>query len=50
MIVYVFFYTLTLSETQGGSSVGIANTVGLVGVLVALIAAVLIIRRATPPQ
>jgi len=47
---YVFFYFLTSMETGGASSFGLANSVGLVAVLLALIAAGIILRRARPPQ
>lgn len=47
---YVFFYALSAAESQGATSFGIANSIGLVGVFVALIAAGFIFRRATPHQ
>lgn len=47
---YAFFYALSATESQGATSFGIANSVGLVGVFVALIAAGLIMRRATPQR
>ena len=47
---YAFFYILSVSETQGATSIGLANSVGLVAVFVGLIAAGLIMRRATPHQ
>jgi hypothetical protein len=50
VIAYAFFYTLSAAESQGSTSIGLANSVGLVGVLVALIAAGFILRRATPHQ
>ena len=50
VVAYAFFYSLSAAEPQGASSIGIANSVGLVGVFVALIATGLILRRATPHQ
>jgi hypothetical protein len=50
VVAYAFFYALSAAESQGASSIGIANSVGLVGVFVALIAAGFILRRATPHQ
>ncbi|MDA4121413.1 MAG: hypothetical protein OK404_03290 [Thaumarchaeota archaeon] len=47
---YAFFYFMTSVETQGASSFGLANSVGLAGVVVGLIAAGLVLRRASPPQ
>jgi hypothetical protein len=45
---YALFYAV--SSTEGASSIGLANSVGLVAVLVGLIAAGILLRRATPPQ
>ncbi len=50
VLAYAFFYTLTAAETQGATSFGLANSVGLVAVFVGLIAAGFILRRAAPPQ
>ena len=50
VVAYAFFYALSAAESQGATSFGLANTVGLVGVVVALIAAGFILRRATPHQ
>ncbi|MDA4125818.1 MAG: hypothetical protein OK452_01250 [Thaumarchaeota archaeon] len=49
-IAYAFFYELSLAETQGAASFSLANSVGIVAVFVGLIAAGVILRRATPPQ
>jgi hypothetical protein len=49
VVAYVFFYTIGATESQGTTSLGLANAVGLVGVLVALIAAGFILRRGAPP-
>ena len=49
-IAYGFFYELTVAETQGAASFSLANSVGIVAVFVGLIAAGVILRRATPPQ
>jgi hypothetical protein len=50
LIAYALFYVITAEEGQGGNSIGIANSVGLIGVFVAIIAAGFILRRATPHQ
>ncbi|MDG6909456.1 MAG: hypothetical protein JRN57_00995 [Nitrososphaerota archaeon] len=50
VVAYAFFYSLSAAESQGATPFGLANTVGLVGVFVALIAAGFILRRATPHQ
>lgn len=50
VIAYAFFYALSAAESQGAASFGIANSIGLVGVFVALIAAGFILRRATPQR
>lgn len=48
VLAYGFFYALSETETQGAASFGLANSVGLVAVFVGLIAAGIILRRATP--
>ncbi|MDE1852966.1 MAG: hypothetical protein KGI38_04360 [Thaumarchaeota archaeon] len=50
VVAYAFFYTLSAAESQGATSLGLANSAGLVGVFIALIAAGFILRRATPHQ
>jgi hypothetical protein len=47
---YAFLYALSSSQTEGAASIGLANSVGLVAVFVGLVAAGLILRRATPPK
>ena len=47
---YAYFYQLTALEAQGAASVGMANLVGLLIVFVGIVAAGLILRRATPPK
>jgi hypothetical protein len=49
-VAFLYFYALSASETEGATSFGLANVVGLLGVLVALIAAGFIFRRATPQR
>ena len=49
-LAYTLFYILSVLEAQGGNPVGVANAVGLVAVLVGVIAAAYLLRRATPPQ
>lgn len=48
MLAYAVIYLIGVTETQGASSLGLANSVGLLAVFVGLIAAGLIFRRATP--
>ena len=50
VVAYVFFYALSVTESRGATSFGIANSVGLIGVFVALIAAGFVLRRATPQE
>jgi hypothetical protein len=50
ILAYVFLYALSSTETEGASSLGLANSVGLVAVLVGVVAAGLLLRRASPPQ
>ena len=46
---YGFFYFISV-ETQGASSFGVANSVGLAGVFIGLIVAGLLVKRASPRQ
>lgn len=50
MIAYALFYAISMAETQGAASIGLANSVGLVAVFIGLIAAGFILRRAAPHQ
>ena len=50
VLAYAFFYLLSATEPQGATSFDIANSVGLVVVLVGVIAAGFVLRRARPPQ
>ncbi|QQG49246.1 MAG: hypothetical protein HY247_02750 [archaeon] len=45
---YVFFYFL--STVGGATSFGLVNSVGLAAVFIGLVAAGLLLRRATPPK
>jgi len=49
-VAYTFFYTLSVTESQGATSFNLTNSVGLVVVLVGVIAAGFVIRRANPPR
>jgi hypothetical protein len=49
VLAYALFYTLSAVETQGATSLGLANAAGLVAVLVGLDAADMIQRRRAPP-
>jgi hypothetical protein len=50
IVAYAYLYTITITESQGATALGVANTVGLLGVFVALVAVGFILRRATPKQ
>ena len=50
VLAYVFLYAMSTTETEGATSLGLANSVGLFAVLVGVIAAGLLLRRASPPQ
>jgi uncharacterized membrane protein len=50
LLAYAFFYALDATETQGATSLDLANSVGLVVVLVGVIAAGFVLRRASPPR
>ena len=47
---YALFYVLSISQGAGGSSFGLVNSLGLVTVVIGLVAAMLIIKRAKPHQ
>jgi len=49
ILAYVFFYAMSSTEAQGATSLGVANFVGLVAVVVGVVAAGLLLRRASPP-
>jgi Ni/Fe-hydrogenase subunit HybB-like protein len=48
-VAYVLFYFLNSVESRGATSFGLVNAVGLVAVVVGIIAAGMILRRASPP-
>jgi len=48
MIAYALFYYLSSAGNSGGNSVGLVNSVGLASVVVGVLVAGLIMRRATP--
>ena len=50
VVAYTFFYTLSVTESQGATSFNLTNSVGLVVVLVGVIAAGFVIKRANPPR
>ena len=50
VLAYASFYALTSAEAQGATSIGIANSIGLVAVLIGLIAAGLLLRRSAPQR
>jgi hypothetical protein len=50
VIAYAFFYALSATEPQGATSFDLTNAVGLVVVLVGVVAAGFVIRRASPQK
>lgn len=50
VLAYAFFYAMSSTETEGATSLGLANSVGLIAVLIGVVAAGLLLRRASPPQ
>ncbi|HZW85071.1 MAG TPA: hypothetical protein VFE91_04120 [Nitrososphaerales archaeon] len=48
VVVYGLFYFITATENRGAMSIGVLNLVGLITVIAGLLAAVLVMRRATP--
>ncbi|MGP8124367.1 MAG: hypothetical protein ACLQEQ_00640 [Nitrososphaerales archaeon] len=48
VFAYVFLYYLSTTGNEGGNSVGLVNTVGLASVVIGVVAAGLILRRAAP--
>ncbi len=47
---YLFYYALGASESQGVTSFTLANSVGLIVVVIGVIAAGFVLRRARPPE
>ena len=50
VLAYLFLYAMSSTGAQGATTLGFANSVGLVAVLVGVVAAGLLLRRASPPQ
>ncbi len=50
VVAYAYLYQLTLLEAQGSAAIGMANLAGLLVVFVGVVAAALILRRASPPK
>jgi len=50
LVVCAYLYWLASSASQAASSVGIANLAGLVLVFAGILAAGLVLRRASPPS
>ena len=48
VIAYAYFYALSAVESQGSASIGLANVVGLMAVIVGLIVAGMLFRRRAP--
>jgi hypothetical protein len=49
VMAYVYFFFLGQAEPNGSASFNLANTVGLAVVVIGLVAAGFVLRRATPP-
>jgi hypothetical protein len=49
ILVVIFFYAISAMEQQGASSLGFANAVGLIVVVAGVVAAGMLLRRASPP-
>ena len=50
LVAYTFFYTLSIVEPQGAASFDLTNSLGLIVVLVGVVAAGFVIRRANQPR
>ncbi|HYA55390.1 MAG TPA: hypothetical protein VED22_01195 [Nitrososphaerales archaeon] len=50
IIAYTFFYMISATEPQGATSFDLTNSIGLIVVLVGVVAAGLVIRRASPSK
>ncbi len=50
LVAYAFFYALSAMDSQGATSFSLTNSIGLVVVLIGVIAAGYVIRRANPPK
>jgi uncharacterized membrane protein YidH (DUF202 family) len=50
VIALAYYYAIGATESQGASSYSLANFVGLILVVVGVVAAGLVMRRATPHQ
>ena len=50
VVAYAVIYEIGVSETQGASSLGFANSIGLIAVFVGLVAAGFMMRRAKPHE
>ncbi len=48
--VYLLFYGITATESQGSTSVGLANAAGFAAVVIGLVVAGLIFRRGAPEE
>jgi hypothetical protein len=50
VLAIILFYSLGSMEQQGSSSIGLINIIGVMTVIVGVLAAGLVLRRASPPQ
>ncbi|MDA4125363.1 MAG: hypothetical protein OK438_07975 [Thaumarchaeota archaeon] len=50
IVGYAFFYMISNLGAPGAGTFGLVNSVGLAAVLLGIVAAGVILRRATPPQ
>ena len=49
VLVLAYVYLLNATVGQGASSIGLANTAGIILVLIGILAAGLVLKRARPP-
>lgn len=49
VVAYLLLFELGATESQGSTSLGLANAAGLAAVVVGIIAAGVILRRGVPP-
>jgi hypothetical protein len=50
IIAVIYYFAIGATESQGATSYSLANDVGLIVVVIGVVAAGLVLRRATPHQ
>lgn len=48
-VSYAFFYLISFTEGQGSTAFQLVNEIGLAAVVIGVVAAGVVLRRATPP-